>query len=250
MNCWLEEDDDVNENVNNEDIKDKDVEVEVDDEVELIFPYEMEGDQTLPPRDESSDSEPPRDESSDSVSFDSESEDEEADIAPEGYCDCFEHLRGNLEYRHGVLMRKMEEASDAKVADSIAIEEIYPRVATVGEQVQVESRVDTYLNGQMAVPGQDEIVGLSQQARKYIKNGCELFLAQVTKQGSNEKRLEDVPLIRDSPEVFLDEVPGLPPPRKVEFRIVLIPGDAPVARAPYRLAPSEMKEFFEQLREL
>nr|GEW51197.1 reverse transcriptase domain-containing protein [Tanacetum cinerariifolium] len=66
MNGWLEEDDDVNENVNNEDIEDEDVEVEVDDEAELIFPYEIEGDQTPPPRDESSDFEPPRDESSDS----------------------------------------------------------------------------------------------------------------------------------------------------------------------------------------
>nr|GFA86208.1 hypothetical protein [Tanacetum cinerariifolium] len=44
---------------------------------------------------------------------------------------------GNLEYRHGVLMRKMEEVSDAEVADSIAIGEIHPRVATVREQVQV-----------------------------------------------------------------------------------------------------------------
>nr|GEV02589.1 hypothetical protein [Tanacetum cinerariifolium] len=122
MNGWLEEDDDVKENVNNEDIEDEDVEVEVDDDAELIFPYEMEGDQTPPLRDESSDSEPPRDESSDSVSSDSESKDEEADIAPEGYCDCFEHLR--------------EEVSDAEVADNIAIGEIYPRVATVGEQLR------------------------------------------------------------------------------------------------------------------
>nr|GEZ68833.1 hypothetical protein [Tanacetum cinerariifolium] len=44
---------------------------------------------------------------------------------------------GNLEYRHGMLMRKMEEVSDAEVADSIAIVEIHPRVATVREQVQV-----------------------------------------------------------------------------------------------------------------
>nr|GEX07244.1 hypothetical protein [Tanacetum cinerariifolium] len=44
---------------------------------------------------------------------------------------------GNLEYRHGVLMRKMEEVSDAEVADSITIEEIHPRVATIREQVQV-----------------------------------------------------------------------------------------------------------------
>nr|GFD36426.1 putative reverse transcriptase domain-containing protein [Tanacetum cinerariifolium] len=65
-----------------------------------------------------------------------------------------------------------------------------------------------------------------------------------------EKRLEDVHVIRDFPEVFLDELPGLPPPRQVEFRIDLIPGVALMARAPYRLAPSEMKELSEQLREL
>ncbi|GJX85040.1 hypothetical protein Tco_0335814 [Tanacetum coccineum] len=67
----------------NEDIEDEDVEMEVDDDAELIFPYEVEGDQTPPPRDESSDSEPPNAESSDSVSSDSESEDEEIDVAPE-----------------------------------------------------------------------------------------------------------------------------------------------------------------------
>ncbi|GJZ07404.1 hypothetical protein Tco_0541197 [Tanacetum coccineum] len=82
MNGWLEEDDDMNENVNNEDIVDEDVEIEVDDDAELIFPYEVEGDQTPPPRDESFDSEPPNAESSDSVSSDFESEDEEIDVAP------------------------------------------------------------------------------------------------------------------------------------------------------------------------
>ncbi|GKA60446.1 putative reverse transcriptase domain-containing protein [Tanacetum coccineum] len=88
------------------------------------------------------------------------------------------------------------------------------------------------------------------KARKYIEKGCELFLAQVTKQESKEKRLEDVPVIRVFPEVFPDELPGLPPPRQVEFCIDLIPGAAPVERAPYRLAPSEMKELSKQLQEL
>ncbi|GJW17970.1 putative reverse transcriptase domain-containing protein [Tanacetum coccineum] len=85
------------------------------------------------------------------------------------------------------------------------------------------------------------------KTQKYIEKGCELFLAQVTEQESKEKRLEDVPVIRDFLEVFPDELPGLPPPRQVEFRIDLIPGAAPVARAPYRLAPSEMKELSKQL---
>ncbi|GJX92517.1 putative reverse transcriptase domain-containing protein [Tanacetum coccineum] len=78
MNGWLEEDDEMNENVNDEDIEDEEVEIEVDDDAELIFPYEVEGDQTPPPRDESSDSKPPNAESSDF-----EPEDEEIKVAPE-----------------------------------------------------------------------------------------------------------------------------------------------------------------------
>nr|GEU43870.1 retrotransposon protein, putative, Ty3-gypsy subclass [Tanacetum cinerariifolium] len=60
---------------------------------------------------------------------------------------------------------------------------------------------------------------------------------------SEEKRLEDVPIIREFPEVFPDDLPGLPPTRQVEFQIELVPGAAPVARAPYRLAPAEMQEL-------
>ncbi|GJW80965.1 retrovirus-related pol polyprotein from transposon TNT 1-94 [Tanacetum coccineum] len=87
-------------------------------------------------------------------------------------------------------------------------------------------------------------------AQKYIEKGCELFLAQVTEQESKEKRLEDIPVIRDFPKVFPEDLPGLLPPRQVEFRIDLILGAAPVARAPYHLAPSEMKELSKQLQEM
>ncbi|GKG21912.1 hypothetical protein Tco_0384507, partial [Tanacetum coccineum] len=88
------------------------------------------------------------------------------------------------------------------------------------------------------------------KARKYIKKGCELFLAQVSEQELKEKRLEDVPVIRDFPEAFPKELPGLPPPRQVEFCIDLIPGSAPVAREPNHLAPSKMNELSKQLQEL
>nr|GFA76783.1 putative reverse transcriptase domain-containing protein [Tanacetum cinerariifolium] len=88
------------------------------------------------------------------------------------------------------------------------------------------------------------------KARKYIENGCELFLAQVTRTVFKEKRVEDVLVICDFPKVFPKDLPGLPPPRQVEFRIDLIPDATPVARAPYRLAPSELKELSEQLKEL
>ncbi|GKB86457.1 putative reverse transcriptase domain-containing protein [Tanacetum coccineum] len=61
-----------------------------------------------------------------------------------------------------------------------------------------------------------------------------------------EKRLKDVPTVRDFPEVFLEDLPRLPPTRQVEFQIDLVPGAAPVARAPYRLAPTELQEFEEE----
>ncbi|GJU72324.1 putative reverse transcriptase domain-containing protein [Tanacetum coccineum] len=82
------------------------------------------------------------------------------------------------------------------------------------------------------------------------KIGCDVFLAHITpkeaKDESEEKRLEDVPIIKDFPE----DLPGIPPARQVEFQIDLVPGSAPVARAPYRLAPTEMKELAEKLQEL
>nr|GEW31878.1 reverse transcriptase domain-containing protein [Tanacetum cinerariifolium] len=64
---------------------------------------------------------------------------------------------------------------------------------------------------------------------------------------SNEKRLENIPVVREFRDVFLEDLPGLPPIRQVESQIDLIPGAAPVARAPYRLAPSEMQHRWLEL---
>ncbi|GJZ44660.1 putative reverse transcriptase domain-containing protein [Tanacetum coccineum] len=80
-----------------------------------------------------------------------------------------------------------------------------------------------------------------------VVTGCQVILAHVTtketEDKSEEKRLEDVPIVRDFPKVFPEDLPGLSSTRQVEFQIDLIPGVEPVARAPYRLAPSKMKEF-------
>ncbi|GKF07354.1 putative reverse transcriptase domain-containing protein, partial [Tanacetum coccineum] len=95
---------------------------------------------------------------------------------------------------------------------------------------------------------------LCTKTQKYMLKGCHVFLAHVTTKKTEDKskgkRLEDVPIVRDFPEVFPEDLPGLPPTRQVEFQIDLIPGVAPVARAPYRLAPSEMKKLSDQLQEL
>ncbi|GJT24541.1 putative reverse transcriptase domain-containing protein [Tanacetum coccineum] len=80
------------------------------------------------------------------------------------------------------------------------------------------------------------------------------FLAQITKKEtkdkSEEKRLEDMPILRDFLEVFPEDFPGLPQMRQVKFKIDLVPGAALVAQAPYRLAPSELQELSTQLQEL
>ncbi|GKC55851.1 putative reverse transcriptase domain-containing protein [Tanacetum coccineum] len=85
----------------------------------------------------------------------------------------------------------------------------------------------------------DIIIGMDWLSRYDAAILCGEKKVRIPLEESKEKRLEDVPVIRDFPEVFLDELPGLPPPKQVEFRIDLIPSAAPVARAPYHLAPSE-----------
>ncbi|GKF15828.1 putative reverse transcriptase domain-containing protein [Tanacetum coccineum] len=78
----------------------------------------------------------------------------------------------------------------------------------------------------------------------------EVVTYKKTEDKSEEKRLEDVLIVQEFPEVFPEDLPGLPPARQVEFQIDLVPGAAPVARAPYRLTPAEMKELSTQLQEL
>ncbi|GJV03968.1 putative reverse transcriptase domain-containing protein [Tanacetum coccineum] len=403
---WLKENDGVNEGVNNEDIEDKDVEIELDDDAELIFPYEVEGDKTLPHGGVPSNSkppnaEPPNAESSDYVSSDSESEEKEADVAPEdtfgtitqrpyavrdfsrgvfeasrarsrvteaelGTCQTeiallksknkigekereipnydlgnVEHVLGGVLERLKVLESRKNATSKKKLVevemklelarmehdmverrlhasygwnkrfymemvrigvvpkppsddegterprkkskkssfdgteglpshvDHLVIlrhrNKDFPKLRRNGQggnnrggacklgyvNAQQDPKVVTstfLLNNHYAIAlfdsGTDksfvstnfstlidiELVELDTSyeveladrkvARKYIENGCELFLAQVTKQESKKKRLEDVPVIRDVPEVFPEELPRLPPPRQVEFRVV------------------------------
>ncbi|GJR15202.1 putative reverse transcriptase domain-containing protein [Tanacetum coccineum] len=106
----------------------------------------------------------------------------------------------------------------------------------------------------LVVKGDDGVSRLKvvscMKVKKYVDRGSYLFVAQVVEKEPAERRLEDVPVICEFPNVFPEDLPGLPPSRQVEFVIELVPGAAPVARAPYRLAPSEMKELAKQLQEL
>ncbi|GJY78986.1 hypothetical protein Tco_0484787 [Tanacetum coccineum] len=92
----------------------------------------------------------------------------------------------------------------------------------------------------------DVIIGMDWLRR------CQAVMISAKKEEdkSEGKQLKDVPIVRDCPEVFPEDLPGIPPARPVEFQIDLIPRAAPVAPAPYRLALIEMKELLEQLQEL
>ena len=57
-------------------------------------------------------------------------------------------------------------------------------------------------------------------------------------------------MVQNFPEVFPEKLPGVPPPREVEFAIDVAPGTEPISKAPYRMAPAELKELREQLKDL
>ncbi|GJZ07702.1 putative nucleotidyltransferase, ribonuclease H [Tanacetum coccineum] len=109
----------------------------------------------------------------------------------------------------------------------------------------------------------DVVIGMDWLTKYHVKILCDkkvvhipidgetlIIRAQVTEKKSDEKRLEDILVVREFLNVFPEDLPGLPLVRQVEFQINLIPGSTPVARAPYRLAPSEMQELSDQLQEL
>ena len=87
------------------------------------------------------------------------------------------------------------------------------------------------------------------QARKWITDGCTGFLASVldtTKKG--EEELKDVPVVNEFVSVFPKDLPRLPPDREVMFEIEVLPGTAPISKAPYRMSHVELKELQVQLQ--
>ncbi|GJR67135.1 putative reverse transcriptase domain-containing protein [Tanacetum coccineum] len=114
--------------------------------------------------------------------------------------------------------------------------------------------MDWLSNYQVVIVYSKKIVRVPFGNEILVVRGYPIFLAHVTtkeaEDKSEENRLEDIPIVRDFSEVFPKDLPGIPPTQQVEFQIDLISGVAPVARAPYRLALSEMKELSYQLQEL
>nr|GEU50731.1 reverse transcriptase domain-containing protein [Tanacetum cinerariifolium] len=107
----------------------------------------------------------------------------------------------------------------------------------------------------------DIVIGMDWLSKYHAKILCdekvvhipidgETLIIQVIEKKSDEKRLEDIPVVKEFPNIFPEDLLGLPPIRQVKFQINLIPGTTPVARTPYRLAPLEMHALSNELQEL
>ena len=89
------------------------------------------------------------------------------------------------------------------------------------------------------------------QLKKLCRKGCQLYAAHILEETRDETtRLEDYQVLQEFGDVFPDEIPGLPPKRDIDFTIELVPGAAPVSKAPYRMSTPEMLELKMQLQEL
>ncbi|GJY96938.1 putative ribonuclease H-like domain-containing protein [Tanacetum coccineum] len=102
----------------------------------------------------------------------------------------------------------------------------------------------------------DVVIGMDWLSKYHAKILCDEKVVHIPIDGetliirekkADEKRLEDIPVVKEFPDAFPKNLPGIPPIRQVEFQIDLIPGAAPIARTPYRLAPLEMQELSNQL---
>ncbi|CAA3011864.1 DNA RNA polymerases superfamily [Olea europaea subsp. europaea] len=87
-------------------------------------------------------------------------------------------------------------------------------------------------------------------ARRMLKKGCHAYLAHVIDTQITKLEIDDISVVRDFPDVFPKDLPGLPPDREIEFCIDLVPGTAPISQVPYRMAPKELKELKVQLQDL
>ena len=88
------------------------------------------------------------------------------------------------------------------------------------------------------------------KARRFLRKGCEAFLALVLDSKRGQVNLENIPMIKEFPDVFPEELPSLPPEREVNLSIEVVQGTTSISKAPYHMAPTELKELKTQLQEL
>nr|GFB39778.1 hypothetical protein [Tanacetum cinerariifolium] len=94
-----------------------------------------------------------------------------------------------------------------------------------------------------SLPGKSMQIISALQARTLLSHDCEGFLATIHDTTPDVPSIHDQPIVSEFIDVFPDELPGIPPVHEVEFNIELIPGAEPISKAPYRMAPIELKEL-------
>ena len=88
------------------------------------------------------------------------------------------------------------------------------------------------------------------QARSMLKKGCIGFLAYMINSEATNEKLEDIPIVKGFLDIFPEVLPGLPLDREIEFSIELLPSTGPLFKAPYRMAPTELRELKLQLQNM
>ena len=81
------------------------------------------------------------------------------------------------------------------------------------------------------------------QARRFMRKGCETFLVVILHSKRDQVNVEEIPIVREFPDVFPEELLSIPPEREVDLSIEILPRTTPTSRAPYRMAPIELKEL-------
>ena len=76
-----------------------------------------------------------------------------------------------------------------------------------------------------------------------LRKGCVGYCCYALEVKDDDVRVGDIPIVCEFPDVFPEELPGLPPQREIDFEIEIIPGAHPISKAPYRMAPTELKEL-------
>ena len=88
------------------------------------------------------------------------------------------------------------------------------------------------------------------RAKRLLRKGCQGYLAHVVDSRKEVLKLDDILVVREFPNVFPEDLPGIPIDREIEFSIDLLPGTSPISKPPYWMTPTELKELKEQLQEL
>ena len=90
----------------------------------------------------------------------------------------------------------------------------------------------------------------AKQAKRFMRKGCETFLVVILDSKRGQGDVEKILVVREFPDVFPKELPGIPLKREVDLAIEIVPGTILMSRAPYRMAPTELKELKSQLQEI